>query len=794
MLPLSSGTYPGPTPPHDATKKEHIGRVSRFRIAPDRTGNNPWLVAMLHDGVAVSGEESEPEIEVGQSYRFMGRWQDHPKFGWQFKFSTYALQEPAGRTGVVRYLTQLCDGIGKKRAVALYDRYGGDAVRTLREEPGRVADDGVLSRDVAEESARQLAESATYESTKLALFDLFAGRGFYATPLVRECIGLWGAKAPDVIKEDPFALMLNDLTSCGFKRCDKLYLELKHDPLALKRQMLAGWHALHTDGSGHTWHPVQTAVRAIREAIGDGAKPEDAVLLGVSENRFRPRRDAANKLWIAETRHAANEQAVATGVLRLLRYGTPDWPEQDVGRLSEHQQAAIDRIREKCVGILIGSPGTGKTFSAAALIRQIIAKHGEEAVAVAAPTGKAAVRCTQAMDQYELGVTATTIHRLLGLGRASFVKNDQPAHGPENPLEKRFVVIDEASMLDTDLAAALFNALTDGTHLLLIGDTGQLPPVGHGSPLRDLIAAGVPTGELTEIRRNAGMIVRACAAIKNGQPFETADRYDEAAGHNLRVVDCPTPAAAVAALECLVERLTVTGQFHPVRQTQILTPLNDKSEISRRPLNDRLQRLLNPDGKSVPPNPFRIGDKIICLKNGTLAAVELGDETADPADPKSYREAKDDWGGKVEVYVANGEIGFVEAVGDKVTVARFGEADKLVRIPMGKQRDEGDDRPHDDHAAEKGRGCNFDLAYAISVHKSQGSESPCVVVIVDEQAGRIATRELHYTAISRASKYCVVLGRRAVLEKQAKRVSLNKRQTFLAELVREGMERWQTDR
>jgi exodeoxyribonuclease V alpha subunit len=319
-----------------------------------------------------------------------------------------------------------------------------------------------------------------------------------------------------------------------------------------------------------------------------------------------------------------------------------------------------------------------------------------------------------------------------------------------------------------------------GCHVLLIGDPYQLPPVGHGAPLRDLIAAGVPTGELTEVRRNAGSIVRACASIKAGTAVEFPDRLDLDAADplNLRILDCP----AEDAVEVLADVLAGMTRFDPRWEAQIITGLNDKSDCSRVKLNERFGRVLNPDGAEARGNRFRVGDKIICTKNTELKAVKLGRDVRGwhqivETDAARYSEADG------LAYVANGELGRVVAVSERHTVARFGGADApLVRFGNTKKKAEDDQA-----AGQEGEGAaaDFDLAWAITVHRSQGSEWPCVVVMVDDAAAAVADRNWWYTAISRARTACVLIGPVGTFEKQVRRVTVDKRRTFLAELLKE---------
>ena len=422
--------------------------------------------------------------------------------------------------------------------------------------------------------------------------------------------------------------------------------------------------------------------------------------------------------------------------------------------LSPHQSAQWSYASARPVGLLTGTPGTGKTYTVGSVVRSLARRAGEQHIAICAPTGKAAVRLGESLRRVGVGIRPRTIHSLLEISRNG---HDGDGWGfqrnASNPLDQRVVIVDEASMLDADLAASLLSACGPGTHVLLVGDPYQLPPVGHGAPLRDLIAAGAPRGHLSEIQRNAGLIVRACASIKDGKHFETCDRFDPAAGLNLKHIEAAEPAEQLLELEKVHAAFSRSGRFVGF-DCQVIVPTNKSGDLGRHEVNRHLQALLNPGGVSAPPNPFRVSDKIICLKNG-WHPQELTN---------------------LEAYVANGEIGQVVAVHPRVTHARFSSPHRVIRIPMGKPKE-------DDQDGEGGAGCDFDLGYAITCHKSQGSEWPCVIILADPSPGarRVCSREWIYTAISRASQLCITIGREGVLQQMTARVSLEKRKTFLVQ-------------
>lgn len=772
----------------DRNARELVGQVAAVLWSSPEDGA---VIAKLSSGFVVKGTADEDELQSGVTYRFLGRWDTHHKHGDQFKFETYVKDTPHSRAGVIKYLMDEAPNVGRKRAEQLWEAFEGQAVEVLRTEPAQVVQAGILTEHQATEASIALAAAARLEKTKIDLFGLFAGRGFPGS-LLQACIDEWGARAADRVRRDPFTLLINDMPGAGFKRCDRLYLDLGYKKDRLKRQMLCAWSALREDTNGHTWHRINTAVEAIqRNVTGAGLDPVAAIKLGVRGGWLKTRRDPPQILWITEAHKALAEQRLADRIRALQSMPNCYWPREiaplvrpdgEVIELSPHQLENVYGLATKPVCILAGTPGTGKTFTAAALIRQVVGAHGMYAVAVCAPTGKAAVRCTAAMHGYGLGVEATTIHRLLGVSRSGRDgKGWGFLHNKDNPLPFRFVIVDESSMLDTSLASSLFEACCDGTHVLLVGDPYQLPPVGHGAPLRDLIAAGVPCGELSEIRRNAGKIVEACAAIKSGRRFETSDRYDPETGDNLRHMETAEPAEAVETLRGILRQFSASGKFDPIWDVQVLVAVNEKSELSRVALNKLLQGELNPAGRQEKGNPFKVGDKVICLKNSWMQLVEFdGPQVEDAAD---YTVVRGDGDGEVvEVFLANGEIGRVLAVGPKLTIARFESPDRTVKIPMGKIRPE--DREEGQDGTEiKGAGNDFSLAYAITGHKSQGSEWPCVIVMADKGAGFVACREWNYTAISRASRLCVLIGPRAVVDRQCKRVSLTRRKTFLKELL-----------
>ncbi|MCP4540429.1 MAG: AAA family ATPase, partial [Chloroflexi bacterium] len=412
------------------------------------------------------------------------------------------------------------------------------------------------------------------------------------------------------------------------------------------------------------------------------------------------------------------------------------------------------------IGILAGSPGTGKTYCTAQMIGEIIKSVGDDRIAACAPTGKAAVRLTESLAKEGIDLQATTIHRMLKVevapgGAWSFT------HNSGNLLPYRYIFVDESSMLDTDLMASLLSARAVGCHVLFVGDPNQLSPVGHGAPLRDMIAAGLPCGMLTEIQRNSGRIVKVCAEIRDTHTFTPSATLDIKGGENLVVLERSNANAQRTALRNILMQLAAGREYDPVWDCQVLCAVNKKSPLARRTLNAELQGLLNPNGKQITGNRFRINDKIICLKNSWLPA-------ADDNDPLANEDGK--------IYVANGEMGRVLDITPALTVAELESPKRIIKIPKGQSNDDDSDDATD-------TGCNWDLGYAVSTHKSQGSQWKIVIPMIDSSpaARRVCTREWIYTAFSRAEDACIAIGQKAVAREFCKRSGLGVRKTFLQE-------------
>jgi len=724
------------------------------------------------------------------TYRFYGRWSSYKnkrtgKEERQFDAQTFVHSQPHGRAGVIAYLLQAGkgNGLGPVRAGQLWEKFGSDAIRICLESPEVVtAAIGGISDDQAAAIAEFLKDEQDLEGCSLDLMDLLTGRGF-PKDTVRKAIKEWGNLAAGLIKRDPYRLMA--FRGCGFRRCDALYLHLGLPPTRLRRQALCAWYTIASNTDGHTWFPAETAMQGIRQQVGGAdLQPARAVELATRLGKIALDRNGAlatlqadrasgaivceggmhGVQWVAEGRKAWCEAKLADLIVDS-QLEICQWPSADeIDGITDHQREQLGKALRGPIAILGGSPGTGKTYTAGKLILQLIETFGSDQIAVGAPTGKAAVRITEAMQANKIPLRARTWHSLLGIGKVDVSSGNWGfAHNEGNPLPYKVLVGDEMSMTDTNLMSSIFRARAVGCHVLLIGDINQLPPVGHGAPLRDLIAAGLPYGELREIKRNSGGIVEACAAIRDGKRWGAAE--------NLEICEWGSPELQLKQVIQSLQDAKKAG-MDPVWDCQVVVAVNEKSKLSRKEVNKLLQGELNLN-PAVQGQPFRVNDKIVNTKNGYFPSVDY-----DPDDPDT--QAND----KGEVYVANGEQARVIDVAEKMVIAELSSPKRTVKIPRGKSQDSQEDGDGVD-SDKPATGCSWDLAYGISVHKSQGSEWPLVIVLIDEYPGArmVCDRSWIYTAISRARDKCVLIGKKATADRFCRQQKMNRRKTFLRELI-----------
>ena len=744
------------------------GQLRRVRYVKD---DSSWAVVVMEGNQIACGPPPAGGFAIGAEYVLAGRWVENEKFGRQFKYTSISLAVPVTCEGVIAYLQKTCDGIGPTIARRIWELYGEESCEALRANPDDVAANVKgLSSARASAAAEVLRERMALEEVNIQLSSLLDGYGFRST-VYNDVLEKWGVDAARRIRSNPFCLLTDRIPSVGFRRVDKLYCDLNvGNPAKLqatKRLAIAGWWSIKNDGSGHTWYNVNKINMALKE-LGVEQWDLNKILTLLRRAKWVEVREFNGQQYVTDSDRAHCERHVAamlaehmSAPLDLVRLASQ-------GSLTNHQYNKANIALSTPIGILCGTPGTGKTFTAGRIVRELSKRY---LVAVAAPTGKAAVRCTAALEQCGSNIVATTVHTLLAprfnAGRMTFTYN------AENLLPYDVVVIDESSMMDMPLFRSLLCALHPLARLLLVGDPYQLPPVGWGQPMNDLIKHGrVGIGELTEIHRNSGAIVVGCQKIKSGfvpifpERFVPGDPstnllHMQASGENA------TLSALLSALHKCVDKSI------DLSKVQVIVPTNDSGLLGRSNLNILLQNQFNPNGYRVEGNRFRVGDKAIILKNRIVPGI---------SGRVAVHEVRD-WS---EVYVANGDVGRVVEVTARNTWIHIVNPDRTIRVGPAIVREEKEARKDRlaEPKSEENSSFDFDLAYAITCHKSQGSGYPFVFVILDPAFGAksVTSRQWIYTATSRAEELCMWIGDKKIAKEMIGKVA-NYRMSFLTDEI-----------
>ena len=474
-----------------------------------------------------------------------------------------------------------------------------------------------------------------------------------------------------------------------------------------------------------------------------------------------------------------------------------NWPAADfLEGVSDHQREQYEIATQGNVGFLSGGPGTGKTRTSVSLIRAIEKQQGilaeliddslshEERmnaifdlrrssssamIAVCAPTGKAATRSTEVMREAGLSLTATTIHRLLEVqGNGYETGKWDFFHNENEPLPYDYIICDEPSMIGTGLMASFVRAIKPGTKVLMAGDPYQLPPVEHGKPFKDMIDGGLPHGHLTEIWRFAGRIAHVCDAIKHGKPWNPSPRVDLTLPNpeNFKQIEAVNAPQVIHQTMDMVDRLIGNGPgdaslrgLHPITDMQVIAPIKENSTVSVKALNMMLQERLNPALGRKSFHGFRIGDKILCTRNQSVLAYEEGMDLPISFAGRKLPRTSPKYQSSIKHYIANGDIGEILDGDMRQMIVKFTDRTVIFKPPY-------------DHVV---------LAYAITGHKSQGSQWPVTISIIDDTTAgaMVCNRSYWYTVLSRASRLGITVGKEGVLRLHCKKIPLDNRVTFL---------------
>ncbi len=720
--------------------------IERVTFHSEDSGWTVLKARNLSDDSLVTATGHFAAIRAGDQYELFGTWGRHPSFGPQFKIDRCVPIRPTSAAAIERYLASgLIKGIGPKTASRIVEHFGEDTLAILDAAPRRLLEvpslgDKKIDAIIASwEDQRSVANVMMFLNTH-GISPTFASRIFKT----------YGPDAIAIVSADPYKLAA-DINGIGFLSADRIAQSMGIAADSQER-LRAGILYLLTQGEdkGHCFLTTPQLTAALRDALKlteDRVVPRLAACLGhlndlgaiVSEAGKDGQGQPLTMHYRADLLIA--ELNVAAHIDRLLRKPLDvdtdrmegwlaRYAEASGTELSDEQLDAVAKAASHRVFILTGGPGVGKTTTANTIIRLLRAMG--KTVALGAPTGRAAQRLTEVA-----AAPARTIHRMLEWVPAlrNFARDEN------NPLPVQAVLIDESSMLDIRLADALIRAVPETAQLILIGDVDQLPSVGPGNVLRDLIDSGkVPYTRLSRIFRQAASseIVRAAHAINQGQAPEL--HADRTGGGDCLFLDADSVDDIKAIINDLVtRRLPKEFGFDPMSDVQILTPMN-RGELGTQTLNESLQALLNP----AQPNTHE-------WKRGTLI-LRPGDKVIQSVN-------------NYDLGVFNGDIGFVRQTrveGGKLIVA-FGDD----RIVTYEAEDAGDLR----------------LAYAITIHKAQGSEFPVVIIPSSMQHFVMLQRNLMYTALTRARKLAVFIGARRALRVAVDNQTSGQRQTGLIDRI-----------
>ena len=692
-----------------------------------------------------------PFVTPGETLTVLGGWHYHPSYGKQLKLSGFVRPEPGCEAEIISFLASgLIPGVRRATAEKLVKRFGADTLHVIADTPERLAE----IKGISEKKAFEI-QRAYLETKDLEQLIMFMQKHGLSTSYAMQLYDLYGSRAVSRLEENPYPLCAQ-LRGVSFRTADTLAKGLGVRS-GDENRIRAGirYTLLYSAFSGgHTYLPrdilISTSARmlevdelsaenALVALLAAGTLLRDEV--GGQEAVFLP------ELYYAE--HNVSERLAAMASrTKEADLTERQQAEQEIAALEEEEHLTLAPMQREAVQtalgagctVITGGPGTGKTTAIRFLIAAL--RRRKKKIALCAPTGRAAKRMSQLS-----GFEAKTIHRLLEVGYSggddmlrSYAKNE------EDPLTDDVVIVDEASMADVLLLDALTEALKKKAQLILVGDSDQLPPVGAGNVLKDVIASGrVPVVRLSTVFRQAeeSMIVTNAHRMNHGEEpiYNQKDK-------DFFLISALGAEGITARLVDLVQnRLPKAYGFDPMRDIQVISPMK-KTAVGVLALNKALQEALNPSQKGKRERigtmrTLREGDKVMQIKNNYDLPWESLTGGADGSG------------------VYNGDIGMIESIeSDCVSVIFDNERRVMYKIPML------DELEH---------------AYAITVHKSQGSEFPAVVMPVFHGVPRLMTRNLIYTAVTRAAKLVVLVGQKSAVKTMIDNNFEEKRYSALAE-------------
>ncbi len=667
-----------------------------------------------------------PFLNVGETVKITGKWVNHPEYGDQLKVELYEKLLPQTEEAIEKYLASgVIKGIGPATAARIVKAFGKDTLDIINFRPQMLAEVKGISLDKAIRIGQAFEEQKGLRNVVLFLQEY--GISPACCMKIHKALG---DKAVDEIKQNPYRLS-DDIFGIGFRTADRIAMSLGVDPASKFRICSGIKHVLsQAAGNGHTYFPENKLKEQTSQLLQTNlADIEDSLVSLVLDKAIvAEKQDGINRLYLSSFFNA--ELAVCKKLIELTLVDFDSKMEDIDGKLrmieaeegielAGMQKTAISEALKNGVLVITGGPGTGKTTIIKSIIR-LLEREGHKIV-LAAPTGRAAKRMSEAT-----GYEARTIHRLLEIGYTGDDRDLLFQRNESNPLEADIVIIDETSMVDVLLMNHLLKAVPPGARLILAGDTNQLPSVGAGNVLNDIIGSGlVKTVLLTEIFRQAqeSMIIVNAHRINSGElPYLNVKDKDF-----FFVPRSNAESVVRAVTDLCARRLPDTYGYEPMRQIQVLTPTR-KGPAGVVNLNAELQKMLNKPAKTRCEKEFRDyifreGDRVMQVKNNyNLRWVKAG---------QSYIDGTG---------VFNGDTGIIKKIDEKEQIIEVAfEEDRLVEYDFA-ILDE------------------IEPAFAVTIHKSQGSEFPVVVMPVVPGPQVLMTRNLLYTAVTRARDLVVLVG------------------------------------
>ncbi|CAN5868712.1 ATP-dependent RecD-like DNA helicase [soil metagenome] len=706
------------------------GLVERVTFHTEESGYCVLKVKPEKGGELVTVLGHAPRVVAGENIEATGEWVQNADYGRQLKADAIKLSRPSSIEGLTRYLgSGLIDGIGPKYAQRVVEKFGEDVFEIIENYSARLEEvEGVGKKRRLEIRESWMKQKALHEIM------IFLHQRGISTSRALRIYKTYGEEAVAVLQKNPYQLAI-DIHGVGFKTADEIAGQMgiaKDAPQRIRAGLLYGLEK--ASESGHVCLPETMLVEEAEKVLQVSVALIDTELKAMLHAGVLIRQQVDGKEMIYLPLLLKAERSIAARLHLLLQmpvsYPAMEidkaiaWAEKETKReLAESQRRAVREALQERVLIITGGPGVGKTTIVNTILTVLGAKKVQ--AVLAAPTGRAAQRLGEST-----GLEAKTLHRLL-----EYQSEGVWGRNEHKRLEGDLFVIDECSMVDVSLMAQLLKSLPDNAHLLLVGDADQLPSVGPGSVLQDLIASGkVPCVKLTEVFRQAAQsrIITAAHAINQGllpelKPARDADFFF--------LERNSTEDIQQTIAQLLKERLPAKYDFDPVSDIQVLCPMN-RQALGTIAFNALLQETLNPPSEMKFEverfnQTFRVGDKVIQNRNN------------------------------YDKEVFNGDIGHISSIEtDPVSVLVRFDAKRLVRYETG-ELDE------------------LQLAYAITIHKSQGSELPCVIIPLSMAHFIMLERNLIYTGVTRGKKLVIIVGESKALSLAVQKTGARQRWTGL---------------